>query len=75
MRKFTVLILKKSITCVAPFRKSTMDNYYKSVRQNCWGWGGNLTDNQLKLIQNRIESYYLDGNSINDASLIDKCDV
>ncbi|XP_065222437.1 esterase E4-like [Planococcus citri] len=58
-----------------PYKKASMKYFFKSIRQNCWGWGAKLNDDQLKYIQNKIQSFYLKGNSIENAPLPIKCDI
>lgn len=49
--------------------------FHKSLTQNDWGWGADLNEDELKLIQKKVEDVYLDGKSLNTASELNKCDV
>ncbi|XP_065202768.1 esterase E4-like [Planococcus citri] len=48
---------------------------YNCVRQNKWGWGVNLKNDDIRLIQEQIENFYLDGESIEHASQSLTCDI
>ncbi|XP_065218915.1 esterase E4-like [Planococcus citri] len=56
-------------------RKSLVKNFYATVRQNPCGWGRNMKDEELKQMQKQIEEYYLNGKSVDNASLSLKCDI
>lgn len=57
-------------------KKSEASKYfYNSLRQNKWGWGAHLTDEELNIIREQIESFYLNGESIEQASQSTTCDV
>lgn len=58
-----------------PVKKSTAKNFYTTIRQNYWGWGRDLNDEQLKQIQRQIEDYYLDGKPVDNAPYSIKCNV
>ncbi|XP_065222438.1 esterase FE4-like [Planococcus citri] len=60
---------------LGPYKKTSQKNFFKSVRQNCWGWGSNLNNDQLKYIQDKIQSFYLKGDPIDFAPLSVKCDI
>ncbi|XP_065202738.1 esterase E4-like [Planococcus citri] len=53
--------------CPGFMRESTLKNIKKSISQNSWGWGRNLSDEDLKLINEQIESFYLQGKPIENA--------
>lgn len=52
-----------------------MKIFYKSICSNHLGWGYHLNDDKIKLIQKRVEEFYLERKSIESASLATKCDV
>lgn len=58
-----------------PYRHGTMENFYSSYRQNCWSWGYHITDQEAEEIKKQIDSFYLNGGSIETAPLSLKVDV
>ncbi|XP_065202785.1 juvenile hormone esterase-like [Planococcus citri] len=57
------------------FKNLIKKNFYSTVRQNPWGWGANLNDEELKQIQKQIETFYLNGKSVDNAPLMTKIDI
>ncbi|XP_065202746.1 esterase E4-like [Planococcus citri] len=55
--------------------ESTKKNFKTAIRQNAWGWGRDLTDDDIEKINEQIESFYFDGKSIKQASLLKMIDV
>ncbi|XP_065202744.1 esterase E4-like [Planococcus citri] len=58
-----------------PVIESTKKNFKTTIRQNAWGWGRDLTDDDLEKIHKKIESFYFDGKTIKQASLLKMIDV
>ena len=56
-------------------RESTEKNFKTSVRQNAWGWGHDLSDDDIEHIYQQVESFYLNGKSIHQASISMMTDV
>ncbi|XP_065202728.1 esterase E4-like isoform X2 [Planococcus citri] len=56
------------------FIQKTEENFATTFCQNPWGWGYNLTEEEIELIQKKVESYYNDGQPIAQASLSVKVD-
>ncbi|XP_065202764.1 esterase E4-like isoform X2 [Planococcus citri] len=54
---------------------SLSEYFRKCIRLNPVGWGVNLNDDELTVIQKEVESFYLDGSSIEKASPLTKCDI
>lgn len=65
------------LTVPGGVRKSMMDNFKNSFRQNCWGWAHNLDDDQLDAMYQKIKSFYLNGNKVIEnaplSTLVDVC--
>lgn len=57
------------------WRKYTERNFRTSYRQNKAGWTANLTDEELEIINNEIEVFYLNGDRIENAPTPVKVDV
>ncbi|XP_065202740.1 esterase E4-like [Planococcus citri] len=56
-------------------RDSTEKNFKTTVRQNKWGWGRDLSDEDTELIYKQVESSYLQGKSIKQTSLSTLVDI
>ncbi|XP_065202735.1 esterase E4-like [Planococcus citri] len=56
-------------------RTSTMKNIRTTIRQNKWGWGRDLSDEDLELINKEIESFYLQGEPIEKAPISTLIDI
>ncbi|XP_065202739.1 esterase E4-like [Planococcus citri] len=56
-------------------RESTQKNFKTSIRQNPWGWGGKLTDDDIEIINEQVESFYLEGKSTKQASVSTMIDI
>ncbi|XP_065205733.1 esterase E4-like [Planococcus citri] len=56
-------------------RECTERNFKKSIRQNKWGWGRDLSDDDIELIYKQVESFYTQGKPIKEASLSTKIDI
>lgn len=52
-----------------------MESFYKSYRQNSWGWGRGITDDEVKLIKEQVDDFYFKGASLETAPLSLKVDV
>lgn len=50
-------------------------NLYSIVTQNPWGWGRDLTEEDVKRIKEKSEQFYLNGECTENATMSDKCDV
>ncbi|XP_065202737.1 esterase E4-like [Planococcus citri] len=55
--------------------ESTKKNFKTTIRQNAWGWGRDLTDDDIEKINEQVESFYLEGKSIKHASLSKMIDI
>ncbi|XP_065211386.1 esterase FE4-like [Planococcus citri] len=64
-----------SLALLRTFKKPINDSFYKAIRQNPWGWGAALNDDELKLVQKEVEDFYLDGKPIENASQSTLCDI
>ncbi|XP_065202719.1 esterase E4-like isoform X2 [Planococcus citri] len=56
-------------------RRQTVENFLTSVRQNCWGWGRNLSDKDIDYINQRINAFYTEGKSIENVPLSLQADI
>ncbi|XP_065202726.1 esterase E4-like isoform X2 [Planococcus citri] len=56
-------------------RKKTEEYSKTSFCQNCWGWGYNLNRDEIKLINEKVVSFYTKGKSIENAPLTTKVDI
>ena len=56
-------------------KRSVGDSFHKSIQQNTFGWGADLSENDLKSIRKKVENFYLEGESIESASQPVLCDV
>lgn len=52
-----------------------MSNFYSTYRQNEWGWGRNITDEEVELIKDQVNDFYLNGDSLKNAPFQLKVDV
>ncbi|XP_065211385.1 esterase FE4-like isoform X2 [Planococcus citri] len=57
------------------FKKATGTGFYKVLRQNSSGWGVALSEDDLRLVQKEVETFYLAGESIENASQTALCDI
>ena len=60
---------------IGTLKKSITDSFPQAIRQNSYGWGAHLNDDELKLIRKEVENFYLNGESIENASQSTLCDV
>ncbi|XP_065219197.1 esterase E4-like [Planococcus citri] len=58
-----------------PLKERAAKNFYTIIRQNHWGWGRDLSDDQIKEIQTKIENYYLDGKPVDNFPVSTKCNI
>lgn len=56
-------------------RKETENNFKTTFRQNCWGWGYDLKQNEINIIEQEMQSFYTNGQPISQAPLSIKVDV
>ncbi|XP_065202760.1 esterase E4-like isoform X2 [Planococcus citri] len=56
-------------------RTHTERNFKTSFRQNCFGWGYHLDDDDVHLINTDVEAFYLDRQPIEKAPLYTKMDI
>ncbi|XP_065202781.1 esterase E4-like [Planococcus citri] len=56
-------------------QQSIADIFHTAISQNCWGWGANLSNSELKQIQKEVEDFYLNGMPIEKASKLMLCDI
>ncbi|XP_065202747.1 esterase E4-like [Planococcus citri] len=56
-------------------RAQTEKNFNASFRQNAWGWGYNLSDKDVKLINKEMEMFYTNGQPLKNAPLPLKVDI
>ncbi|XP_065211405.1 esterase E4-like [Planococcus citri] len=72
---------KEAIMGVAQLRHSgafkplVRNTFYKAIRQNHFGWGAALEEEELKLIQKEVENFYLAGNAIETVTESVLCDI
>ena len=59
----------------AKHQKVIKKYFYSTIRQNSWGWGHDLNNEELNQIKKQIETFYLNGESAHDAPFLTKCDV
>ncbi|XP_065202733.1 esterase E4-like [Planococcus citri] len=55
--------------------RNTEANFKTSFCQNHWGWGGHMSDENIKLINKQVESFYVQGQPIEQAPLLTKIDI
>ncbi|XP_065202732.1 esterase E4-like [Planococcus citri] len=55
--------------------RNTEAHFKTSFRQNNWGWGGHMSDENIKLINKQVESFYVQGQPIEQAPLLTKIDI
>ncbi|XP_065202780.1 esterase E4-like isoform X2 [Planococcus citri] len=60
---------------VRQLKHNLSKNFRTAIRQNAWGWGAHLNDDELKHIYTQVESFYTDNHPIETASPSIKCDV
>ncbi|XP_065219224.1 esterase E4-like [Planococcus citri] len=56
-------------------KKRLSSQFYSTLTQNVWGWGSNLTEEDLKLIQQQAEQFYLNGESTESGHLPTRCQI
>ncbi|XP_065217623.1 esterase E4-like isoform X4 [Planococcus citri] len=67
---------KEAVMVFLKVLKSSMaKNFYSTVTQNVWGWGHDLTEEDLKLIKEQAEQFYLNGEPTERAALSDRCEI
>ncbi|XP_065211404.1 esterase E4-like [Planococcus citri] len=57
------------------FKKAIGTGFYKVLQHNSWGWGAALNEDELRQIQKEVETFYLAGESIENASQTVLCDI
>ncbi|XP_065217622.1 esterase E4-like isoform X3 [Planococcus citri] len=57
------------------FKSAMTRNFYSTATQNVWGWGRDLRDEDLKLIKEQAEKFYLNGEHTERAALSDRCEI
>ncbi|XP_065202782.1 esterase E4-like [Planococcus citri] len=56
-------------------REGTRKNFFKAIRYNYYGWGHDVTDDEIKYIKNHIEAFYWKGKPIEAAPIPLKIDI
>ncbi|XP_065202770.1 esterase E4-like [Planococcus citri] len=64
-----------ALAILRTFKRSISECFLTLIRQNIYGWGANLSIDELKQIQKEVESFYLEGESIETAPQDTLCDI
>ncbi|XP_065219165.1 carboxylesterase 1D-like [Planococcus citri] len=57
------------------FKNNLESQFYSSLTQNVWAWGSKLTEEDLQIIRQKAEQFYLNGESTETAILSAKCEI
>ncbi|XP_065219497.1 esterase E4-like [Planococcus citri] len=57
------------------FKKKLKNQFYSSLTQNVWAWGSELTEEDLQIIKQKAEQFYLNGESTETAILSARCEI
>ncbi|XP_065202761.1 esterase E4-like [Planococcus citri] len=67
--------IESAIGFTGEMKPFTEKNFKNSLRQNCFGWGHHISDDDLRLIYKEVEEFYLDGQPVEQASQATKMDI
>lgn len=56
-------------------KNATQRNFFTAIRHNCYGWGHDITDDEIKYIKEQTEAFYWKGKPIETAPISLKIDV
>ncbi|XP_065202765.1 esterase E4-like [Planococcus citri] len=60
---------------IRPMKESFKNFFTTALRQNAIGWGKDLTNDEIDIINDLIRSFYANGDSVQTAPLPIKCDI
>ena len=64
-----------NINFIGGMKEATKQNFFTAIRNNYFGWGHDLTSEEIKIIKERTEAFYWKGKPIETAPLSVQIDV